>query len=293
MERDYRPHVLGSPVGSLQVDGQSLLSTCHAAVDAVGDALDGVEDWSLPGERAGQYGIDLVADAAALEVLESAGLGVLSEESGRHRPDAELVAVIDPVDGSTNASRHIPWYACSICVVDSTGPLVAVVANLPAGTRYEAVRGRGARLDGAPLRPSGCERLGSALIALSGYPRRHLGWSQFRAFGAAALDLCAVAEGKLDAFTTGTTSSISPWDYMGALLVCNEAGAVVADLHGQPLVTFDHSARRSIAAGATQELLDQLVAAHSNAATPGSVAGATNGGGGGDRAQGAARGGTG
>ncbi len=52
------------------------------------------------------------------------------------------MAVVDPVDGSTNASRGIPWYASSICMLDADGPRVSVVANLANGVRYHAVRGR-------------------------------------------------------------------------------------------------------------------------------------------------------
>jgi len=255
------------------VEDEALLNTCHRAVDAVRAALEKVDDWSPPGRRPGQYAIDLVADDAALEVLGSAGIGVLSEESGLHESGSGLVAVLDPVDGSTNASRGIPWYACSICVVDSDGPRVSVVANLAQGVRYQAIRGVGAWIDGVSLRPSGCASLRSAVIGLSGFPHRHLGWAQFRAFGAAALDMCGVAEGKLDAFSTGGSGGIAPWDYMGALLVCTEAGAPVAELHGQPLVTLEMGVRRSIAAAATTQLLQELSAAHSVAGAASSKTG--------------------
>ena len=69
-------------------------------------------------------------------------MGVVSEESGVHRPGSALVAVIDPVDGSTNASRGIPWYASSICVLDADGPRVSVVANLATGSALPRRAGR-------------------------------------------------------------------------------------------------------------------------------------------------------
>jgi len=241
------------------VNDQALLAICGEVVDAVTQALDGVDDWSPPGGRPGQYGIDLVADSAALDVLDRAGLGVLSEESGLRRPDAPLVAVIDPVDGSTNASRRIPWYACSICVLDELGPRVSVVANLSSGVRYSAARGGGAWRDGARIAPSRCETMGEAVVALSGYPRRHMGWSQYRAFGAAALDLCAVAEGSIDAYTVVGRSALGSWDYLGGMLVCTEAGACVQEIDGLDLVTTGHSDRRSVAAAATPLLLAQVV----------------------------------
>jgi myo-inositol-1(or 4)-monophosphatase len=240
------------------MDDDQLVRLCHQVVDAVDGALSSLSDWSGAGERSGQYAIDLVADRAALGVLEAAGLGILSEESGARRTDAELVAVVDPVDGSTNASRGLPWYATSICVVDAAGPRVAVVGNLANGTRYQAVRGGGAFRGDTPLRASGCTEVNRALIGLSGYPRHHLGWGQYRAFGAAALDLCSVAEGSLDAWAAVGWAHLGPWDYLGGVLLCSEAGASVVDLDGSDLVVLDHRARRALAAAATPELLSQL-----------------------------------
>jgi myo-inositol-1(or 4)-monophosphatase len=240
------------------MDDQELLGLCTKVVDAVRGALSGVEDKTALGERAGQYAIDLAADSAALEILDDAGIGVLSEESGLRRGDADLVAVIDPVDGSTNASRGIPWYACSICVLDGDGPRVAYVANLASGVRYTAVRGCGSWRDGTRLASSGCRELGQAIVAVSGYPRRRIGWSQYRAFGAAALDLCGVAEGTLDGYAVVGGSRLGSWDYLGGMLICTEAGSVVCEVDGLDLVTTDHVARRSVAAASTAELLDGL-----------------------------------
>ena len=240
------------------MDDDRLMALCHEVVDSVTAALETVEDWSGQGGRPGQYALDIVADRAVLEVLGPAGVGVLSEESGARDLDAEVVAVVDPVDGSTNASRRIPWYASSICMVDAGGPRAAVVANLATGARYAALRGGGATKDGEVLRPSGCTRMGEAVVGLSGYPRRHFGWAQFRAFGAAALDLCAVAEGTLDAFSAVGRAHLGPWDYLGGVLLCTEAGAVVTEIDGRELLVLEHGARRAVAAAATDELLEPL-----------------------------------
>ena len=241
------------------MDDSRLLELCHEVVDAVDAAIGEVEDWRPSGDRPGQYAIDLVADKAALSVLEPAGLGVVSEESGARGTDAEFVAVIDPVDGSTNASRGLPWFACSICVVDAAGPRVSVVANLATGVRYHAVRGGGAFRGEDPIRSSGCTSMRDAVVGLSGYPRRHFGWAQYRAFGAAALDLCSVAEGSLDAWAAVGRAHLGSWDYLGGVLLCTEAGASVTELDGRDLVTLDHGARRAVAAAATPELLEHLV----------------------------------
>jgi len=241
------------------VDDATLLEVLDETSAAIRSALGGLTDWGLAGTRAGQYLSDLAADEAALAVLERAGLGVLSEESGRHRPDAAITVVMDPLDGSTNASRGIPWFATSLCAVDADGPRAALVINLASGMRFEAVRGGGATCDGVALTPSGSTVLLESLVALSGYPREWLGWKQFRALGACALDLCAVAGGVVDGYVDCSWNAHGSWDYLGGVLVCQEAGAVVADLDGRDLVTFEHTERRTPMAAATPELLTEMI----------------------------------
>jgi myo-inositol-1(or 4)-monophosphatase len=243
------------------VGDDELLKTLHAAATAVAQALEELTDWGLAGTRPGQYRSDLAADAAAIAVLDAADLGVMSEESGLHHADRPVVVVLDPVDGSTNAAHRIPWFATSLCAVDADGARASVVVNQASGVRFEAVRGGGARKDGAPIAPSLCRSLAEAVVAFSGYPPRYLGWSQFRVLGAAALDLCAVAEGVLDGYAVTGGSRLGSWDYLGAMMVCQEAGALLVDRDGAELVTLGHSDRRRPVATATPELLDAFRAA--------------------------------
>lgn len=219
-------------------------------------ALGALGDWGPAGTRPGQHHSDLVADRVATTAILEAGLGVCSEESGLQEADRPIVVVLDPLDGSTNAAQGIPWYATSLCAVDGSGALAAVVANLASGERYRATRGAGADRDGRPIHPSAVGDLSEAVIGLSGYPARHLRWRQYRALGAAALDLCAVADGRLDGFVD--CHSHGPWDYLGALLVCREAGAAVVDAEGRELTTTDPRARRTLLAANGESLLDDL-----------------------------------
>ncbi|MHB1784771.1 MAG: inositol monophosphatase family protein [Acidimicrobiales bacterium] len=236
----------------------ALLTVLHESAQAVRGALDKLDNWGPAGTRAGQYLCDLAADEAAVKVLVKAGLGVLSEESGGTHLDREVVVVLDPVDGSTNASLGIAWFATSLCALDAGGPRAAVVVNQASGIRYEASAGGGARRDGAPIAPSGATTLSDAIIGLSGYPPAHLGWRQFRALGAAALDLCLVADGTLDGFADCSPDSLGPWDYMGGLLICHEAGARMGEARGRDLVVRNHGDRRTPLAGASLALLDEL-----------------------------------
>jgi myo-inositol-1(or 4)-monophosphatase len=215
-----------------------------------GAARREVTDWP------GQYALDLVADAAVLPILHGAGVTVVSEESGRSGPDdAAITVVVDPVDGSTNCSRDIPYWSISLCALDEDGPLCALVTNQATGVRTTAIRGKGAWRDGEALRPSAVRRVEDAVVSLSGIPSRLLPWQQYRALGSAALELCDVASASLDAYLT---SWQSPWDYLGGLLVCREAGAIVVEVHGAELAVTDPDARRQLIAASTTELLDAV-----------------------------------
>jgi myo-inositol-1(or 4)-monophosphatase len=236
-----------------------LAALLDEVADRIADALTISGDWGLAGTIPGQHHSDIAADEVAVDHLVAAGVGVLSEETGLHHPEREVIVVVDPLDGSTNAAHGIPWYAISLCAVDGDGPLASLVVDIPRDRRWAAVRGRGASRDGEPIASGTVTRLEDAIIAVSGLPPRHLGWRQFRALGASALDLCLVADGTLDGFVDCSVDAHGPWDYLGAMLVCHEAGAIVGDVHGRDLVVIDHTARRTPVAAGTPELHAELV----------------------------------
>ena len=242
------------------VDSDHVLADLHAAADAVAAALDGHADWGPSGNRPDQYASDVVADEAVRGVLLPLGYGLLSEESAVvEAGEGCPMVVVDPLDGSTNASRGIPHYAASLCAVDDEGPLAAVVLNLALGTRYEAVRGDGARRDGVGLFRDDSPQLSEAIVGVSGLPASNPGWAQFRCMGAAALDLCAVADGTLDAYVDCVVDAHGVWDYLGALLVCREAGVTVEDAKGRDLCVLDRAIRRTPVAAAGTALHEALL----------------------------------
>jgi fructose-1,6-bisphosphatase/inositol monophosphatase family enzyme len=237
-----------------------LLPVFLAAADAARDAVATLHGPARRArtDRPGQYALDLAADAAVLEVLHEAPVRVLSEESGwSGPPDAPVTVVVDPVDGSTNCSRHIPYWGVSLCALDGDGPLSALVVNTTTDEHYSATRGGGARSDGERLQVSSTTRPEDAVVAVTGLPRTRC-WKQFRALGSAALALCDVAAGRLDAFLDVLEDQHAPWDYLGGLLVCQEAGATVVDVHARNLVVADPTARRQLLGAATPELLERL-----------------------------------
>lgn len=220
-------------------------------------ALDDLEDWGPSGLREGQYRLDLAADEVAVGRLTQLGMRVLSEESGVSG-SGRLLAVVDPIDGSTNAYRGLPMYSTSICVLDEVGAWVGVVVDHVMGKRFSAVRGEGAWCDGIPLVPSSCRDLSGAVIGVTGVLQAAPRTWQYRAFGCASLELCAVAEGTLDGYVPVGGASLRPWDYLAALLICVEAGAQVGEVDGlDPWIGTDGP--RAPAAAATSELLGALL----------------------------------
>jgi myo-inositol-1(or 4)-monophosphatase len=242
---------------------EALLALFEKTAVAVRDAVAPIAgpDRRARTDRPGQYAIDLVADRAALEILGPSGVTIVSEESGITGPhDGPITVVLDPVDGSSNAARHIPYWATSLCAMDREGMLVGLVVNHATGTTFRAVRGGGATRDGLPLEPSPATRVEDAVVAISNLPGRMLSWKQFRALGSCALALCDVAAGSLDGYVDAS-SVHAPWDYLGGALVCLEAGAVVIDAEDRPLAIADPSARRRLVAAGTPQLLRSLRAA--------------------------------
>lgn len=236
----------------------ALLDLCARVADAIRVAVAGIDARALldPGVREGQYHLDLVADAAALEVLHAAGVGVVSEESGfTGNPASPIEVVLDPVDGSTNCSRGIPLWGTAIGVRVDGDVVVGYVCNQTTGTTWTARRGGGAFRDGVAIRASETRTPTRALLATEGLPPRSDFW-QFRALGSAAIDMCMVADGSIDgAIVPG---GIYVWDYLGAQLICEEAGAVVAEATGASLIDAPHGEKRWPLVAGTAELLEVL-----------------------------------
>ena len=236
-----------------------LLPTLRQCAHEIGEAVAGHRGKGFSGQRATQYHLDLVADEVALRVLGGAGFQVVSEESGT-TGSGEFTVVVDPIDGSTNCDHGIPFYATSLAVMRGAELVAGLVMNQATGTIFEAEKGGGASRDGVTVVPSGQTDIAKAIVGFSGLPSRHLGWAQYRALGAASLEICLVADGSLDVFGVAQKSTLHTWDYLAGLVVIREAGAVVADYHDNELITARLVARRPVFA-ATDELLQFMVSA--------------------------------
>ncbi len=168
---------------------------------------------------------------------------ILAEESGA-QGESEYEWVIDPLDGTTNYLHGFPIFAVSVAVLHKGAMEHAAVHDPMRQETFTASRGGGAQLNGHKIRVSGTSSLERALIG-TGFPFRHAertfepyfamlrkaiaNTSGVRRPGAAAIDLCYVAAGRLDAFWE---LGLSKWDMAGGALVIREAGGIVTALDG-------------------------------------------------------------
>jgi len=120
------------------------------------------------------------------------------------------------------------------------------------------VKAEPAFLDGRRIIIERRAPLDDSIIAISGLADHHFGWRQFRAMGASALDISAVASGSFDGFVDMSPDAHGVWDYLGALLVVGEAGGAVADAFGRDLIVLDPAARRTPIAASSSALLECL-----------------------------------
>jgi fructose-1,6-bisphosphatase/inositol monophosphatase family enzyme len=236
-----------------------ILAVLNRTANAISGVLADNTDWGLSGLRHTQYSVDVDCDNAALAILHGAGCAVLSEESQRTGEwgDNDILVVMDPLDGSTNASRGVPWFATALCALDKSGMRASLVVNQASGRdRYWATRGGGAFHNGSPIRPSTCTDIKDAVVGISGLPSFKPCWAQFRALGAAALDICLVADGTLDGWVDMNSHGV--WDFLASLLICQEAGVVTADHLDRELLVTTYDDKRTPIVAASPQLLAQL-----------------------------------
>jgi myo-inositol-1(or 4)-monophosphatase len=194
---------------------------------------------------------DVAAQNAIQEILFRAfpEHGFLGEEchsandaTHTHR-SKEWQWVVDPLDGTANYVHRLPNFAVSIALLRGSESLLGVVLDPMARETYTALKGRGAAMNGTPIRASSCRQLDAALVAASFPPqirKDSLAVHQFveilvrsqsvRRLGSAALNLCYVAHGRLDGYWAGC---LKPWDIAAGALIAMESGAIVTQLNGE------------------------------------------------------------
>lgn len=168
---------------------------------------------------------------------------ILAEESGA-QGESDYTWIIDPLDGTTNYLHGFPVFAVSIGLQHKGRLEHAVVYDPLRQELFTASQGQGAQLDGRKIRVSGSKDLDRALLG-TGFPYRQSNeelepyvnmlisairnTAGIRRAGSAALDLCYVAAGRLDAFWE---TGLAPWDLAAGTLIVREAGGIVSGLDG-------------------------------------------------------------
>lgn len=184
--------------------------------------------------------------ACALLLPES---GFILEEGGKDGADREYRWIIDPLDGTTNFVHDLPAWCMSVALQRNEKTVLGVVYDVPHQEVFSAIIGQGAFKNGDPIRVSEQEKLSGALVGM-GFPYRANGSIDdylaviksflltargMRRFGAAALDLCQVACGRLEGFFE---IGLQAWDVAAGALILTEAGGSATDFEGTANFVF-------------------------------------------------------
>jgi myo-inositol-1(or 4)-monophosphatase len=171
-------------------------------------------------------------------------IGIMAEEEGAV-PDQSQYWIIDPLDGTTNFIHGYPQIGVSIALSEDGETRLGLVHDPLRGELFEAVKGEGAFCNGSQISISAAGTLEESLLG-TGFPFRvyqhldsylevfkelFLRCRGVRRAGAAVLDLCHVAAGRLDGFWE---LYLKPWDMAAGALIVTEAGGVVSDFFGGP-----------------------------------------------------------
>jgi myo-inositol-1(or 4)-monophosphatase len=228
------------PSSLLDVAVQAARLAGELLVDRFGSPARGVNSKSTPTDPVSDADRD--AEALILGVIGSRrpGDGVVTEEGAGRDGGSELTWVVDPLDGTVNFLFGIPVWSVSIAVEDRQGAVAGVVFDPNRQEMFSALRGAGASLNGESIHVSSRADLSHALVGTGfAYDSRARKVQaavvsrvlpevrDIRRSGSAALDLAAVACGRLDAFYE---APMEWWDRAAGVLLIREAGGVVSEL---------------------------------------------------------------
>jgi myo-inositol-1(or 4)-monophosphatase len=252
------------------------LELCRAAASDVRDVLAELPTRveREPVQRQGEGGddttaIDEAAERVVLDRFRPLGVSIVSEEVGKIAGNSTLV-VVDPIDGSLNAKRGIPFFSLSIAVAEGDrmdDVHFAYVYDFGSGEEWTASRGEGARLDGAPLgavRPKEQIEILSFEATLTSLVAEHAAAfagvaHRLRVMGSLALSLCHLAAGRVDGVCS--LKEARSVDIAAAQLLCREVGLEI-ELFDDPRpfgeAELDLGRRSRVAAAGTPELCRRI-----------------------------------
>ena len=223
------------------------INAAHQAGDIIVRQMDTIDHLKITAKGTDEFfcEVDVKAEQAIMKTILKAypDHGIIAEESGTHNPDAEVVWIIDPLDGTTNYLHGFPCFSVSIACRIKNRIEHGVVYDPLRHECFSASRGDGAQLNDRRIRVSKQSQLSGALLG-TGFPFRNTAIAErymptlhalighcagIRRTGSAALDLAYVAAGRLDGLWE---FGLRPWDLAAGALLIKEAGGLVSDLQG-------------------------------------------------------------
>lgn len=190
---------------------------------------------------------DIGSEKIITEVIRSKfpDHSVLAEESGASNNNPDCCWIIDPLDGTTNFAHQLGIFSVSIAFSYQKKIMAGVVFNPVSGELFTSVIGKGAELNGRPIRVSQTAIVSESLL-VTGFPYNFkespepflkrfsacmMASQAVRRLGSAAIDLCYVASGRFDGFWE---QNLKPWDTAAGFLIATEAGATITDFSNNP-----------------------------------------------------------
>ncbi|MGE5305242.1 MAG: inositol monophosphatase family protein [Alphaproteobacteria bacterium] len=253
-------------------ENAKFLDVAWEAADAAGALIR--ESWQEPKKIDYKGAIDLVtsvdreSERRIVEILRRnfPSHSILAEEeTNLVGSERDHCWIIDPLDGTTNFAHGYPQFCVSIALEYRGQVILALVYDPLRHECFRAVKNGGATLNGIPIRVSSAQELDKSLLA-TGFPYDHRENADYylaffkgfmtrcqgiRRAGAAALDLCYLACGRIDGFWE---LKLRPWDTAAASLIVKEAGGKLTDFSGNPF-----SIRGNETLGSNGHIHDEMV----------------------------------
>jgi len=250
-----------------------MADSVEAKVKSMMNKADLGEDLGLGADGTSTKLVDDVAEQVCIDLISDKGriLNILSEEAGFIDNGAEKTLVMDPIDGTHNAIRGIPFYSISLAVGQKRLSDVeyGLVRNLVSGDTYWAERGKGAFLNDIKLKTKPMpskdamfsvyigSRATDKALAVAAAPRRG------RALGCASLEMCLVASGAFDVYFLNyspSTYSMRVIDIAASTLILREAGGeVFNDTYDILDMGFDLKERTNVIAVGDKRALEIII----------------------------------
>lgn len=227
-----------------------LIENLNGVADEIRETIENLSDLERR-EKAkgspvgsGQYSLDVIADDILHKRIKDFPGYIISEERELDKSkidSSELILVVDPVDGSTNASRKIGYWSFSAALVQSGSVIAGLIVDQVTGRKFIATQDQAAilmdqngesKILGVPQigqtdLGSRADNFSGSLICFNSHEGPSIPFRHLRHFGSSALSICDVAVGGLDAYIDDEDVLLRPWDLLAAEYIAKSAGCKV------------------------------------------------------------------